>query len=212
MATSWRAGRTAPPLDAILHACSRPARARRAAEPAILCAHALKRAMAAIVLITGATGGWSPGRGCAARGWSLCLPTWPRPRAMRPGGAFFSLQREFGVDVAWRACDLTAPADRDALGYLAPGRAPVDAAQRGRPRYQGLAERARQALTVARLHVRRSSQLPPRPGRATPDAAHRQRACRLLPSPARPSMPPPSAAWSTSRARCTSSCARATSP
>lgn len=116
--------------------------------------------MAAIVLITGATGGLGKAlaAACAARGWSLYLTDLATPAGDAALAALATgLQREFGVDVAWRACDLTAPADRDALWehlaaqgvrlWMLLNVAGLD--------YQGpFAERPLdELLTVARLHV-----------------------------------------------------------
>jgi len=74
--------------------------------------------MASTVLITGAAGGLGKAlaAACAARGWSLYLTDLASGGDTAALAALATgLQREFGVDVAWRPCDLTAPADRDAL-------------------------------------------------------------------------------------------------
>jgi short-subunit dehydrogenase len=66
------------------------------------------------VLVTGASGGLGKAFAaeCAARGWDLCL-TDRSEAALTLLAA--GLERMYGVDVAWRAADLTVPADREEL-------------------------------------------------------------------------------------------------
>ncbi len=71
-------------------------------------------AVEASVLITGATGGMGKAlaAACAARGWPLYLTD----TSADPLDALcIGLQREFGIDVRTRTCDLTSVTDRAAL-------------------------------------------------------------------------------------------------